>query len=897
MLETALGLSGDERDRYIARECQGDEALQAELLELIALDDDQTGGLHSAIDGALRQALPSLSGGQADSRGDGEQNSASLSDLSFFQSEEFRPQAVQTLNKGNRIGQFEIQRLLGSGGMGEVYEALQLEPVQRTVAVKVIRYGAQDPGIMARFDSERQTLALMSHPAIAAVYDAGYAPDGRPYFAMELVDGVPIDAYLREHRLSLQKTLELLISVCRGVQHAHQRGVIHRDLKPSNILVIEQDGRPTPKIIDFGIAKAASTVNPDNEHMTQVGQLIGTLRYMSPEQADSMGVDVDTRSDVYAVGTIFYEILTGRHPLNPEAMSSASFAERQRAFREYDPLPPSRVTDSSTPAARSPSELKGDLDWILLKALQKDREQRYSSVGELARDLERHLKNEPVEASPPTARYRWSKFYRRNRIGVLAAAAVTASIIIGVAMGTVGFVRALAAEKEAVIQAEAAGEVSQFLVGLFEASDPNKGGSADTTARELLDRGAQQLDGRLNNQPNTKAQLLQTLGNVYEILGLLNESFDKRFEAAQVLASLENADPLRHASVLADLSVSYRRRGDFQDAHDMAEKALATFHGTRSNDGAAESYILSALGIAKLTLGKYEEAEPVLQDSLRLVSDAAPGSAGHATSAYNLAGLYNYMGRFSEAIPLVQQAIDIRLQIDPDAPRIGDMYDGMGILQLGLGQYGAAADSMKKGLEARRDYFGDDHYLVGLSLQNLAEVAYVQGDYLETAAMAAEAISISERAEGDIEWRHLAAQYELLAMASAPVGRLEQAYAAVSRAKALRAEYTPEDHPDALLAEHAEAMVMLEDGHYGEAAERLERILEHRQTGISADGLDLYEALVRAYTSTEQYPRAEALCKQSAEKLDLQNQADNLIAVRLKESCARFSRPTSNAAE
>jgi serine/threonine protein kinase/tetratricopeptide (TPR) repeat protein len=854
MLEAALALSRDERDRYIAHECRGDELLQAELLELIALDDDKTGGLRSAIDASVKQAIAPQSAGQP-----------------------------QTLSKGDRIGQFEIQRLLGSGGMGEVYEALQLEPVKRTVAIKVIRNGSQDPSVMARFESERQTLALMSHPAIATVHDAGYAPDGRPYFAMELVDGITIDDYLRENHLSLEETLELLISVCRGVQHAHQRGVIHRDLKPSNILVIEQDGSPTPKLIDFGIAKAGSTVEAD---LTQAGQLMGTLRYMSPEQADSMGLDVDTRSDVYAIGTIFYEILTGTHPLNIEVLSSASIVERQREFQESEPKAPSRVTDKKSPTARTAAELEGDLDWILLKALRKDREQRYGSVGELARDLECHLNNEPVEAGPPTARYRWRKFYRRNRIGVLAAGAVTASIVLGIALGTVGFIRALAAEQEALEQAATAGEVSQFLVGLFEASDPNKGGSGDITARELLDRGAQELDGRLDAQPKTKAQLLQTLGSVYEILGLLNDSFDKRLEASHLLARLDDADPLQYASVLTDLSVGYRRRGELQDAHDTALSALSLLREAGVGDGIAESYALNALGVAKITLGKYAEAEPLMQESVQVASQAAPGSAAHATSVYNLAGLYNFLGRFSEAIPLVQQAIDIWLEIDPSAPRIGDMFDGIGILQLELGQYDAAENSLQKGLEARRGSFGDDHYLVGLSLQNLGELSYTRGNPAEARARLAESIAISQRAEGDVEWRHLADQYELLAISSAQVDRFEDAYDAVTKAKALRAEFTPDDHPDAVLAEHAEAMVMLEDGRFDEAIARLQRVLAYRQNGTSDAGLDLHEALVRAYVLAGQYPLADELCRSVAEEFDLQALAHHRFVGSLVERCA-----------
>ncbi len=855
LLESALSLAGKERDRYITRECGDDRALRAELLELIALDDEKTSGLRSAIDASARQAISATA------------------------------MPLQTLSEGDRIGPFEIERLIGSGGMGEVYEALQHEPVKRKVAIKVIRNSSHDPGVMARFESERQTLAQMSHPAIATVHDAGYAPDGRPYFAMELVDGVAIDRYLRENRLSLRETLELLINVCRGVQHAHQRGVIHRDLKPSNILVVEQDGRPSPKIIDFGIAKSGSAVDAD---LTQAGQLIGTLRYMSPEQADSMGLDVDTRTDVYALGTIFYELLTGTHPLNIEALSSASNVERQREFQESEPKSPSRAVDSKSPTARTPAELKGDLDWILLKALSKDREQRYGSAGELARDLERHLKNEPVEAGPPTARYRWQKFYRRNRVGVLAAGAVTASIVLGVALGTAGFIRALAAEKEALEQAATAREVSQFMIGLFEASDPNKGGAGNVTARELLDRGAQELHGRLDHQPGTKAQLLQTLGSVYEILGLLNESFEKRVEASQLLTGLEDADPLQHASVLTDLSVSYRRRGELQEAHDTALTALSLLREARVENSVAGSFALNALGVAKITLGKLEEAEPLIQESVVVASQAAPGSAAHATSVYNLAGLYNFLGRFSEAIPLVQQAIDIWLEIDPNAPRIGDLYDGMGILHLELGHYDAAENSLQEGLEARRSSFGNDHYLVGLSLQNLGELSYTRGNPAAARARLAEAIALSQRAEGDVEWRHLADQYELLAISSAQVGQFEEAYGAVAQAKALRAEFTPQDHPDAILAEHAEAMVMLEDGRLDEAIARLQRVLAYRQEGTSDAGLDLQEALVRAYALSGQFSLASDLCHSVAEEFDLQALAHHRFVGSLIERCTNL---------
>jgi tetratricopeptide (TPR) repeat protein len=865
LLESALELSGQARQDFIDERCGDDDALKKELLEMISLDDTGSDAVHDVLRRIVREAVPPWPEGLSDTLGSAE----------------------ATLEPGDKIGNFEIVRLLGAGGMGEVYEAQQHEPVSRLVALKVVRYGHRDPIVMARFEAERQTLASLGHTAIAAVHDAGFAPDGRPYFAMELVDGVPIDEYVREHRMSLPSLLRLLIEVCSGVQHAHQRGVIHRDLKPSNILVMDQDGKPTAKLIDFGIAKAVTAGDDSKPLLTQTGQLIGTLRYMSPEQADSMGYDVDTRTDVYALGTIIYELLTGRHPLSTTALASPSLTERQREILESEPLPPSQVTDPSRDGARSRAELTGDLDWILLKTLRKEREQRYSSVAELARDLERHLENEPVEACPPSAIYRWRKFYRRNRVGVVAAAAVGLSIVAGVAAGGVGLIRALAAEQEALQQASTAQEVSRFLVGLFEASDPNSDSYADVTARTLLDRGAAELDGRLLDQPEIKAELRRTLGNVYEILGQLSESFENRKEAAELYAQLEDPDPVAYGTILADLAVAHRRQGDLERAHDAARRGLEIMRTADPLDGVTESYGLGVLGRTKLALGEFEAAEPLMQEALEVIARAAPGSAEHATGAYDLAGMYFFTGRYAEAVPFVQEAIDIRLAMDPEAPRIGDMYDGMGILQLQLGRYDDAEVSLRKGLDARREYFGDDHYLVAQSLQNLGETAYFSGDLPGAVSVLSEAVAVSERAGDDVEAQNAAGRYELLAMALAESGEIARAYEAVNTAAALRQGVTPEGHPDATLVDHALAVVMLEDGRYLESAQLLEAVAEVRNEGAAtADAIDIYASLVAAYRGAGDTEAARELCETVMSKLDLSENAHQRMVEQFERSCS-----------
>ncbi len=360
-----------------------------------------------------------------------------------------------TEKPGDFIGRYKLLEKIGEGGFGAVWRAEQSEPIRREVALKVIKAGMDSAVIIARFGAERQALARMDHPNIAAVIDAGTAEGGRPFFAMELVKGVPITEYADTHKLTIRQRLELFIPVCQAVQHAHQKAILHRDLKPSNILVMEVDGKPVPKVIDFGIAKALGTSGTDgiaeeieaSLHLTQTGAFIGTPRYMSPEQAGA-SADMDTRSDIYTLGVILYELLTGDTPLPREALRQAALHEVLRMIRESDPARPSSrvgIAGESTRAtsiarATEPSRLnrtlRGDLDWITLKALEKERERRYESAAALAQDIERHLRSEPVEASPPSAIYRFRKLVRRNRLAFAAGAAIVLSLVAGIAVST-----------------------------------------------------------------------------------------------------------------------------------------------------------------------------------------------------------------------------------------------------------------------------------------------------------------------------------------------------------------------------------------------------------------------------------------------------------------------------
>ena len=445
-----------DRPAFLERECQGDWELRVRLEELLAAYDQPASALERPLvvdPGRRRPGAPAVSGAGAAVPG---------------QTASFRLASPppDSLIGSIVAGRYKLRQEIGEGGMGSVYLAEQTQPVKRMVALKLIKPGMDSRTVLARFESERQALALMDHPNIARVLDAGATEGGRPFFVMELVKGIPLTDYCDQHRLGLPERLALFRQICSAVQHAHQKGIIHRDLKPTNILVESHDGHPVPKVIDFGLAKATSGLQLSEHSLyTAFGTVAGTPLYMAPEQATWNALDVDTRADIYALGVILYELLTGSTPIQRETFKQAALDEILRVIREVEPpTPSSRISTSEalpaiaatrqTEPTRLSRFVRGDLDWIVMKALAKERQRRYESAIALAQDVERFTNHEPVSAGPPTAGYRLRKFVRRNRPQVVAASLVLLALVAGIVGTTLGLVEARRQERRAVAESQ-----------------------------------------------------------------------------------------------------------------------------------------------------------------------------------------------------------------------------------------------------------------------------------------------------------------------------------------------------------------------------------------------------------------------------------------------------------
>ena len=548
--EKAIFLAGlelsdiQERAAYLEKACGSDRALRERIERLI--------GHHACAETFLTTAV------------DGR---ATLLD-----------QAPLLEGPGSHIGRYKLLQQIGEGGCGTVFMAEQEEPVRRRVALKVIKLGMDTKSVVARFEAERQALAMMDHPHIAKVLDGGATGSGRPYFVMELVRGIPITRYCDEHKLDLPARLNLFILVCQAIQHAHQKGIIHRDIKPSNILVGLQDGRPVPKVIDFGIAKATEVKLTERTLFTAFEQFIGTPAYMSPEQAGLGGLDIDTRSDVYTMGVLLYELITGTMPFDARELFKSGLEEIRRHIREVEaPRPSTRLSTlkgeqlattaalHATDPGRMANRIRGDLDWIVMKCLEKARARRYETVTGLAADLRRHLDNEPVAAGPPSVVYRCRKALRRNRTAFAVGASFAAILVVATIFSAwqAGAARDSAA-RERTAREDAEGVV-KFLTDVFRSPDPERDGHKITVA-ETLGRAAKRLETDNATQPERQALWQSAIGETYFGLGLHREALalqEKVLEYHRRENMLEQTNALEN---MRRLGLSYYQLDRFHDA-------------------------------------------------------------------------------------------------------------------------------------------------------------------------------------------------------------------------------------------------------------------------------------------------------------------------------------------
>jgi tetratricopeptide (TPR) repeat protein len=683
---------------------------------------------------------------------------------------------------GDRIDRYKLLEQIGEGGFGVVWMAEQEEPLRRRVALKIIKLGMDTREVVARFDAERQALAMMDHPNIARVFDGGATDTGRPFFVMELVKGVPITAYCDANKLPTRERLALFLLVCQAVQHAHQKGVIHRDLKPSNVLVTVQDERLVPKVIDFGVAKATQARLTEKTVFTRFRQWIGTPAYMSPEQAGLGNLDVDTRSDVYSLGVLLYELLTGQTPFDAQKMLASGYAAVMQTIREEDPPKPSTRLSTlareelSAVAAKRKAEpaklgglIRGDLDWIVMKALEKDRTRRYETANNLALDIGRHLQGEPVSAAAPTALYLAQKFVRRHRTGLATAAALALLLAAGTVVSTWQAVRATRAEQaQALLREQAqAGErkahteaaksqqVAQFMKEMLNGVGPSVALGRDTAMlREILDHTADRVRVELKGEPEVEAELSYAMGEVYFELG----EFD-RAERMHRRALELRKHPSGRADEAVAMSTSHLgrvllARRKLSEAEDLLRQGLAA---QRSLPGPKPEELLFALNELSVVLNtqggadQKKEAEALLREALALaLKSSGEDSAEVAGTLEHLGEVLKQQGELTEAERLSRQALAIRRKSPNDEVALAlSLMALTGVLERRQTKLDEAEALGREALTIQRRIYSKGHPALAGSLYTLARVLQTRGKDSEAEPLLREAAAIWKAAPGE----------------------------------------------------------------------------------------------------------------------------------------------------
>jgi eukaryotic-like serine/threonine-protein kinase len=854
LLYQATQLLPEERARFLDEACSSEGSLRAEVESLLLAEEDvrsrflesapQAGGMFAGLD-------------RIDSAG--------------------------ALAAGEVFAErFQLIRKLGEGGMGQVWLAEQTSPVRRQVALKLIKAGLYDETLVDRLLSERQSLAIMDHPAIAKVFDAGATPQGQPYFVMEYVPGLPITEYCDRKKLRIGERLELFIQACGGVQHAHQKAMIHRDLKPANILVVEVDGKPTPRIIDFGLAKAATPPIAGESLLTHRRDFVGTPGYMSPEQADPSVQDIDTRADVYSLGVVLYVLLAGLQPFETRPRQKQPLDEWLRKLREEEPPRPSvkvgtdRIASAATAEARSTqpkrlvSLLREDLDWITMKALQKDRARRYGTPSELAADIRRYLNHEPVVARPATADYRLRKYTRRHRVAVGVAACLVLLLSVFSVLQAVELRRITWERDRANRERDRANRITDFMAGMFKVPDPNEARGNSVTAREILDKASNDMGNALAKDPEVQSQMMQVMATTYGNLGLYARAHELAKRALDARLSLHGTDHPKTLESLAQLGFILDKEGRDAEAEKLERQALAGQRRILGSEDPLTLETMDTLGIILQHQGHYTEEEKLEREAVEAgIRKLGPESPQTLRSREDLGSALWHQGRYAAAENEFRQLLDVcRRVLGPDHPRTVLTLSNLALAIKSQGRLAEVEPVYREVLAADQRVLGPEHPELARNMDGLASVLYSEGRLADSEKLYRDALGIRLRTLGP-EHRETLESKSNLASLLFKAGQLHEAERMERETLEIQTRVLGPGSVDTLVSQGNVAGILNREGRYAEA-EKIAREtfeVEIRRLGpMHLYTLDTLQQLGMAMAHRHRYREASKLFQSVMEK-------------------------------